>query len=170
MATIFQTAFSNAFSWMKMYKFPLRFNWSLFPRVQLTIFQVLSHYLNQWWLDSWHISALLSLNELIQMSWHLPERTDCIKGKHPLIGWCESGDHLLASGVGILRLRRWIPPPDASKWSPDSHQSGDHLLASDVGILRLRRWIPPPDASKWSPDSHHPMSGCFPFIPYLLME
>ena len=86
MATIFQTAFSNAFSWMKMYKFLLRFLWSLFPRVQLTIFQVPSHYLNQWWLDYWHICAILSLNELIQMSWHLPERTDCIKGKHPELG------------------------------------------------------------------------------------
>ena len=30
--------------------------------------------------------------------------------------------------------------------------------------------VPTPDASKWSPDSHHPTSGCFPFIPYLLME
>ena len=37
MATIFQTTFSNAFSWMKMYKFRLRFHWSLFPIVQLTI-------------------------------------------------------------------------------------------------------------------------------------
>ena len=39
MADIFQTAFPNAFSWMKMYKFQLRFHWSLFPKVQLTIFQ-----------------------------------------------------------------------------------------------------------------------------------
>ena len=29
--------FSNAFSWMKIYKFRSRFHWSLFPRVQLTI-------------------------------------------------------------------------------------------------------------------------------------
>ena len=36
---IFQTTFSNAFSWMKVYEFPLRFHWSLFPRVQLTKFQ-----------------------------------------------------------------------------------------------------------------------------------
>ena len=35
----FQTTFSNAFSWMKMIKFRLRFHWSLFPRVQLTILQ-----------------------------------------------------------------------------------------------------------------------------------
>ena len=39
MATVFQTTFSNAFSWMKMYKFWWRFHWSLFPRVQLTIYQ-----------------------------------------------------------------------------------------------------------------------------------
>ena len=35
MATIFQTTFSNAFSWMKMYEFRLRFHWSLFLRLQL---------------------------------------------------------------------------------------------------------------------------------------
>ena len=39
MAAIFQMAFSNALSWMKMCKFWLIFHWSLFPRVQLTIFQ-----------------------------------------------------------------------------------------------------------------------------------
>ena len=39
MAAIFQTTFSNAFSRMKMYKFWLRFHWSLFPRIQLIIFQ-----------------------------------------------------------------------------------------------------------------------------------
>ena len=41
MAAIFQTTFSNAFSWMKTYKFRLRFHWSLFPRVQLNIFPTL---------------------------------------------------------------------------------------------------------------------------------
>ena len=39
MAAIFQTAFSNAFSLLKIYKFPLRFHWNVFPRVQLIIFQ-----------------------------------------------------------------------------------------------------------------------------------
>ena len=39
MAAILQTTFSNEFSWMKMYYFRLKFHWSLFPRVQLTIFQ-----------------------------------------------------------------------------------------------------------------------------------
>ena len=38
MAAIFQT-FSNGFSWMKMYKFRLRFHRSLFLMVHLTIFQ-----------------------------------------------------------------------------------------------------------------------------------
>ena len=75
MAAIFHTTFSNAFSWMKMYKFRLKFHWSLFPRIQLTIFQhwlrwwlgavqATSHYLNQWWLLYWRIYALLGLNEL----------------------------------------------------------------------------------------------------------
>ena len=39
MAAIFQTTFSNAFSWMKMYEFRLKFHCRLFLRVQLTIFQ-----------------------------------------------------------------------------------------------------------------------------------
>ena len=66
MAAIFQTTFSNAFSWIKMYEFRLRFHWSLLLRVQLTIFQhwfrqwlgagqATSHCLDQWWLIYWRI-------------------------------------------------------------------------------------------------------------------
>ena len=62
MAAISQT-FSSAFSWMKMFELRLKFHWSLFLRVQLTIFQhrfrwwlgavqATSHYLNQWWPSS----------------------------------------------------------------------------------------------------------------------
>ena len=39
MAAIFQTTFSNGFSWIKMYEFGLTFHWSLFLGVQLIIFQ-----------------------------------------------------------------------------------------------------------------------------------
>ena len=39
MATISQTTFSNAFSWMKIYEFCWRFHWNLFLRFELTIFQ-----------------------------------------------------------------------------------------------------------------------------------
>ena len=39
MAAVSQTTLSNAISWMKMLEFRLRFHWSLFLRVQLTIFQ-----------------------------------------------------------------------------------------------------------------------------------
>ena len=84
MAAIFQKTFSNAFSWMKMYKFLLKFHWSVFPGVQLAIFhhwfrqwlganQVTIHYLNQWWLVYWCIYASLCLNELTKffdMIWH----------------------------------------------------------------------------------------------------
>ena len=38
-AAIFQTTFWNAFSWMKIYGFRLRFHWSLFLRFELTTFQ-----------------------------------------------------------------------------------------------------------------------------------
>ena len=39
MDAISQTTFSSAFSWMKIFWFWLKFHWSLFLRVQLTIFQ-----------------------------------------------------------------------------------------------------------------------------------
>ena len=45
MAAISQTTFSSAFSWMKTFEFWLRFHWSLFIRVQLTIFQ---YWFRQW--------------------------------------------------------------------------------------------------------------------------
>ena len=38
MDAISQTPFSSAFSWMKISEFRLKVHWSLFPRVQLTIF------------------------------------------------------------------------------------------------------------------------------------
>ena len=76
MAAISQMAFSNAFSWKKKYKFRLRFHWSLFLRVQLTIFQhwfrlwlgayqATSFYLSQWWLDYQRIYASPGLNDLM---------------------------------------------------------------------------------------------------------
>ena len=39
MDAVSQTIFSNAFSWMKIYAFRLKFHWGLFLRVKLTIFQ-----------------------------------------------------------------------------------------------------------------------------------
>ena len=41
MDTISQMTFSNAFSWKKMFEYRLKFQWSLFLRVQLTISQAL---------------------------------------------------------------------------------------------------------------------------------
>ena len=66
MAAVSQTTLSNAFSWMKMLEFRLRFHWSLFLRVQLTITgdKPLSKPMNQWWLVYWRIYASLGLNEL----------------------------------------------------------------------------------------------------------
>ena len=59
LANIFQTTVSNALSSMKMFEFWLRFQWSLFP--------MLSHYLNQWWLVYKSIYASLCLNESSQL-------------------------------------------------------------------------------------------------------
>ena len=102
MDAISQTIFSSAFSGMEMFEFRLKFHWSLFLRVQLTIFQhwfrkwlgavqTTSHYLNQWWLDYQRIYASLGLNELntkfldtrhwliIRSPWsHLPMLKSCL--------------------------------------------------------------------------------------------
>ena len=74
MNTIFQTTFSNALSWIRMYRFQFRFHWFVPPRVQWTIFQqstrwwlgaeLTSHYLNQLWINYYHIYASPGLKEL----------------------------------------------------------------------------------------------------------
>ena len=80
MADIFQTTFSNAFSGRKMYDFRFGFQWSLFLRVQLTLFQhwfrywlvadqATSYYLDQCSLVYWRIYASLGLNELRMLAW-----------------------------------------------------------------------------------------------------
>ena len=91
---ISRTTFSNAFYWMKMYWLRLEFHWSLFPRVQLTMFQhwlrwwlvagqATSHYLNQWGLFYWRIYASLGLNELKHN--HFPSKYIPVD-RHPT-GW-----------------------------------------------------------------------------------
>ena len=79
MDAISQTTFSNAFSWMKIFEYRLKFHWSLFIRVELTksqhwfrywlgADQATSHYLDQWWLDYRRIYTSLGLNELSELS------------------------------------------------------------------------------------------------------
>ena len=79
-ATILQTTFSNAFSWIKICEFWLMFHWILFLRVNYTIFQywfrlwlgadqATSHYLNQWWSVYWCICAPLGHSEWRQSYW-----------------------------------------------------------------------------------------------------
>ena len=95
MDAISQTTLSNAFSWMKVLEIRLKFHWSLFLRVQSTIFQhwfrwwlgavqATSHYLNQWWLIYWRIYASLGLNDLRQ--WLGDEQAS----SHHLNQWCAS--------------------------------------------------------------------------------
>ena len=71
MAANWQTTFSNAFSWMKMFEFWLNFHWRLFWKVQLTICQ---HWFwtsdDAFVLNRQHIHASLSLNEsLYHLTW-----------------------------------------------------------------------------------------------------
>ena len=80
MPAISQTTFSNAFSWMKICLFRLRFHWSFSPSVQLTIFQhwfkwwlgagqATSHCRNQWRLVCRRMYVSLGLNELRPWIW-----------------------------------------------------------------------------------------------------
>ena len=87
MASISQTIFLNVFSWLKMYEFRLRFDWSLFLRLQLTLIQhwfrkwlgvdkATSHHLNQWWLFFRRKYASHALNELTHRITHWYQNND----------------------------------------------------------------------------------------------
>ena len=94
------------FSWMKMFILRLKFHWSLFLRVLLTILQrwfrywrgtiqETSHYLNQWWLVNQHIYGSLGLNELTywglnEIGWHFADKSymHFIDWKHLKLYWC----------------------------------------------------------------------------------
>ena len=72
-----QTTFSIAFSWMKMFEFRLKFPWSLFPRVQLTIFQ---HWLDNG-LAAWRRPGDKPLSEPMVVSLPTPicvARSQCV--------------------------------------------------------------------------------------------
>ena len=72
MAAIFQTTFSNTFPWMKMYKFRLRLHWSLYERVQSTIFQNWF----RWWLGP---TRLLSEPMMLILLTHIcVTRSQCV--------------------------------------------------------------------------------------------
>ena len=87
MAAISQTTFSSAFSWMKMFELRLKFHWSLFLRVQLTIFQC--------WLVYRRIYESLGLNELINPLWvHYDNSRD-------------SQSFFIKSGIKIRLVLNW---------------------------------------------------------------
>ena len=92
MATIFQTTYSNAFSWMKMYKLRLRFHWSSLQRVQLLALERRQAII--WTNDGivdWRIYASLGLKWV-----NIPYHHQCINGicimprLHPIISICAS--------------------------------------------------------------------------------
>ena len=62
----FAMTFSHACSWMKIYQFHLRFHWSLFLRLELTIFQ---HWFNIGSLSAMMVSLLMHIS-VIGPQWH----------------------------------------------------------------------------------------------------
>ena len=150
MAAISLTTLSNAFSWMTMLEFRIKFHWSLFIRVQLTISQhwfrwwlgadqATSHYLNQWWLDYRRIYASLGLNELTSwMSTNIQQRTMVVI-TYPCHNYSWS---LLAKGLkadnSLLSHQHtqcWLDEARLVSWSVSLHvntlrlrQNGRHFL------------------------------------------
>ena len=122
MATIFQTIFSNAFSWMKMFEFRLEFHRSLFFRFQLTISQhwfrkwlgtkqATSHYLNQWLsISLTHICATRPqwIDAGSGNRWGWKSRT-CLYGIYQAhANWCHNVILLIATREA-LGLSGWQP-------------------------------------------------------------
>ena len=67
MAAIFPTAFSNAFSGMKMFEYRLRFSLKFVPKGPINNNPLLAQAISQWCLVYWRIYASLDLNELTIM-------------------------------------------------------------------------------------------------------
>ena len=97
-AAISQTTFSNAFSWMEMYEFRLKFHSSLFLRLD---WSAPSHYLDQWWLVYWHKYAPLGLDGL------LIDHDEYWRTERMALRRTERNDHLLTpltSWWGIFNI------------------------------------------------------------------
>ena len=81
MAAVFQTIFSHAFSWIKMYKFRRGFHWSLFSMVQWFWTRVLNEcfydrflgntllkiYMNRFFIDKYENQVLFRSNRWIHL-------------------------------------------------------------------------------------------------------
>ena len=97
MAVILQTTFSNAFSWMQMYEFRLRFHWSLFLTASIGSDNGLAPTRRQaiiwtnYGIVCWRIYTSLGLNELnaiTTMEWFLTlqwrhNEPDCVSNHQP---------------------------------------------------------------------------------------
>ena len=141
MAAISQTTLSNAFSWMIMLEFRLKFHWSLSIRVPRILFQhwfrwwlgadqATSHYLNQWWLVYWRIYASLGLNEL-----RVNVMVTIILG---CVGWIIiASDNSLRPGARACVIEYTIIGSD-NGLSPGRHQAIIWTIAGILSIWHLQ--------------------------------
>ena len=130
---ILQKTLSNAFSWMEVLEFLLKFHWNLFLGSKLTIFQhwfrqwlvasqTTSHYLNQWLLDYWRIYASLGLNALKFDGW--PRKTI----GHLFYATSNCVHQFKATGEFKLELHwRFFVPCDLKIWHMNLKKEG-HLF------------------------------------------
>ena len=114
-AALSQTTFWNAFYWIKMYEFRLKFYWRLLLRVQLTISQhwsrhwlgagqATSHCKTQWWLVYWRIYASLGLIGLIWLLWDVSSSLCCNRGGALYKASLMFGHSVVSLGVTIYPL------------------------------------------------------------------
>ena len=147
----------DAFSWMKMYEFKLKFQWSLFLRVQVTIFrhwlrdwlgadQATSHFLSQWWLLYWRIYASPRLN-----GFNVPIcKRRAFTKTFPSLQFL--GPHLIFSPwrmksilsrleymIHLLRPYHWASNDilGASKKVPYEHNTSSYIYCDTISFVRL---------------------------------
>ena len=142
MVTILQTTFSNRFSRMKMYEFQLKFHWSLFLRVKLTIYhhwfrywldpsQATNNYLKQWWLVNQCIYVWLGCNGLKLC--HMKQKyISCVgpgkfQGNYSQYNACSCPGFLCWQIVNNLSLIAWFMGPTWGPSGADRTQVGPML-------------------------------------------
>ena len=109
MDTIWQTTFSSAFSWIKMFEFLLKCHWSLFLRVELTIFQ------NWFWQLAWRRPGDKPLSEpmIVSLPTHIcVTRPQWVNTLRPRLNNSYFADDIFKWFLSITQPDRFSIPMD----------------------------------------------------------
>ena len=160
-----QTAFWNAFSWLKSFVIWFEFHWSLLLKVQLTISQhwfrnwlgakqATSHYLNQCWPSSlMHICGTRGswFNSSCWLIWKSDTHRFHLR---------VPGLHTSGSDLTTWKGTRIISPAMADRWHAPllNHH---HFPEKNICILRIKFLPPPPPSGQRVLSSSQVPSVCF---------